>query len=137
MGTNLGNGLATVLDLYSILENYIMIMEVITIDSEAYKDLVKKIDRIAEFVEKYMEADQKTKQEIWLDSFEVARLLKISTKTLQRLRKDKLISYTILRGKCLYKLSEIERGLNERIIKADPRSLNDFRRNYLIENKKD
>ncbi len=61
MGTNLGNGLATVLDLYSILENYIMIMEVITIDSEAYKDLVKKIDRIAEFVEKYMEADQKTK----------------------------------------------------------------------------
>ncbi|MCT4646817.1 MAG: helix-turn-helix domain-containing protein [Carboxylicivirga sp.] len=112
-------------------------MEVITIDSEAYKDLVKKIDRIAEFVEKYMEADQKTKQEIWLDSFEVARLLKISTKTLQRLRKDKLVSYTILRGKCLYKLSEIERGLNERIIKADPRSLNDFRRNYLIENKKD
>lgn len=137
MGTNLGNGLTTVLDLYSILENYIIIMEVITIDSEAYKDLVKKIDRIAEFVEKYMEADQKTKQEIWLDSFEVARLLKISTKTLQRLRKDKLVSYTILRGKCLYKLSEIERGLNERIIKADPRSLNDFRRNYLIENKKD
>jgi Asp-tRNA(Asn)/Glu-tRNA(Gln) amidotransferase C subunit len=133
----LGNGLTTVLDLYSILENYIIIMEVITIDSEAYKDLVKKIDRIAEFVEKYMEADQKTKQEIWLDSFEVARLLKISTKTLQRLRKDKLVSYTILRGKCLYKLSEIERGLNERIIKADPRSLNDFRRNYLIENKKD
>ncbi len=137
MGTNLGNGLATVLDLYSILENYIMIMEVITIDSEAYKDLVKKIDRIAVFVEKHMEAGQKTKQEIWLDSFEVARLLKISTKTLQRLRKDKLISYTILRGKCLYKLSEIERGLNERIIKADPRSLNDFRRNYLIENKMD
>jgi len=112
-------------------------MEVITIDSEAYKDLAKKIDRIAEFVEKHMEADQKTKQEIWLDSFEVARLLKISTKTLQRLRKDKLISYTILRGKCLYKLSEIERGLNERIIKADPRSLNDFRRNYLIGNKMD
>lgn len=109
-------------------------MEVITIDSKAYRDLVDKIEKIAEFIVRKEDKIENPDREIWLDSYEVANLLRISTKTLQRLRKDKLISYTILRGRCLYKLSEIERGLNERLITCDPRTLEDFRRNYLLEN---
>jgi hypothetical protein len=106
-------------------------MEVITFDSKAYKDLIGKIERIADYVFKKEVAPDK-EEEIWLDSFEVAELLRVSTKTLQRLRKDNLISYTILRGRCLYKLSEIERGLNERLISCDPQTLDEFRRNYLL-----
>jgi len=109
-------------------------MEVITIDSKAYRDLVDKIERIAEYVIKKDDNKENVGREIWLDTYEVANLLKVSTKTLQRLRKDKLISYTILRGKCLYKLSEIERGLNERLISCNPQTLDEFRRNYLLEN---
>ncbi|MDH8702517.1 hypothetical protein M2138_001883 [Dysgonomonadaceae bacterium PH5-43] len=109
-------------------------MEVITIDSKAYQSLIDKIERIAEYVVKKEDGSGNSDREIWLDSHELANLLKISTKTLQRLRKDKLISYTILRGRCLYKLSEIERGLNERLISCDPQTLDEFRKNYLLEN---
>jgi hypothetical protein len=108
-------------------------MEVITFDSKAYHDLTAKIERIADYVLKKETVPDK-EEEIWLDSFEVSDLLHISTKTLQRLRKDNLISYTILRGKCLYKLSEIERGLNERLITCDPQTIDEFRRNYILEN---
>ncbi|GHT40111.1 transcriptional regulator [Bacteroidia bacterium] len=108
-------------------------MEVITFDSKSYQDLITKIERIADFVLKKETVPDKA-EEIWLDSFEVATMLHISTKTLQRLRKDNLISYSILRGKCLYKLSEIERGLNERLITCDPQTIDEFRRNYILEN---
>ncbi len=104
-------------------------------DSRAYKDLVEKIDKISTFVVK-CEAGIKpqSNDEIWLDSQEVANLLRISTRTLQRLRAENLISYAILRGRCLYKLSEIERGLNERLITCDPHTLDEFRKNYLLSN---
>jgi len=109
-------------------------MEVITIDSKAYRELMDKIDRIANFVVNHRQDKEVADKEIWMDSQEVANLLRISTKTLQRLRRDKLISYTVLRGRCLYKLSEIERGLNERLISCDPQTLDEFRKNYLLEN---
>jgi hypothetical protein len=108
-------------------------MEVITIDSKAYRDLIEKIDRIANYVAKKEGDRECPDHEVWLDSFQVANLLQISTKTLQRLRKDKLISYSQLRGRCLYKLSEIERALNERLISCDPQTIDEFRKNYLLE----
>ena len=110
-------------------------MEVITMESRVYKDLIDKIDKISAFVVK-CEAGIKpqSNEEIWLDSQEVANLLRISTRTLQRLRAENLISYAFLRGRCLYKLSEIERGLNERLITCDPHTLDEFRKNYLLNN---
>jgi hypothetical protein len=110
-------------------------MEVITLESKAYKDLVSKIDKIADFVVR-QEMKPEDRGDVWLDSNEVADALNISTRTLQRLRNENLISYTSFRGRCLYKLSEIERGLNERIIKCKPQNLEDFRKNYLLSNGK-
>lgn len=107
-------------------------MELITFESKAYKELVRKIEKIADFVFQKESVSMVAPPEVWLDSLELAQILNISTRTLQRLRKDNLISYTMLRGKCLYKLSEIERGLNERIITCDPHTLEEFRRNYLL-----
>lgn len=109
-------------------------MEVITMDSQAYKELVQLIETIADYVVKKDTTTGESEREVWMDSHEVSTLLRISTKTLQRLRNDKLISYTILRGRCLYKLSEIERTLNERLIVCDPHTLEEFRKNYLLEN---
>ena len=106
-------------------------MEVITMDSKVYKDLVGKIQRIADFVAK-AQVMPKEENEVWLDSNQVADALNISTRTLQRLRNENLISYSMLRGRCLYKLSEIERGLNERIIKCKPQDRENFRRNYFL-----
>ena len=106
-------------------------MELITFESETFKSLVKKIDNIAEYVASKSN-EGSGEREIWLDSYELADLLHISVKTLQRLRKDKLISYSKLRGKCVYRLSDIERGLSERLIKGEPKTLEEFRKNYMV-----
>lgn len=106
-------------------------MDVITMEATAYKELIRKIEKIADYVFK-KESKPNEEEEIWLDNQEVANLLRISTKTLQRLRKENLISYSMLRGRCRYKLSEIERGLNEKIIVCDPHTPDEFRRNFLF-----
>lgn len=60
-------------------------MEVITIDSEAFKKLVAKIDRIASFVVKAEQTKgNDSDNDIWMDSNEVAELLRISKRTLQQ-----------------------------------------------------
>lgn len=105
-------------------------MEVITFESEAYKVLVGKIEKIAEYVaEAQLPAEEK--KEAWLDSNQLAEALGISTRTLQRLRDENLICYSMLRGRCMYKLSEVERCLEERTIRCKPQTLEDFRKNYL------
>jgi len=108
-------------------------MEVISIESEAFKIIVDKIDKIAGYV---VINEQIAKNEsidnTWMDSYEVAKLLKISTRTLQRLRRDNLITYTRLRGRCLYKLSEIYRCLEERLIKCDAETIEEFKSNYVL-----
>ena len=104
-------------------------MDVITMEATAYKELIRKIEKIADYVFK-KESKPNEEEEIWLDNQEVANLLRISTKTLQRLRKENLISYSMLRGRCRYKL--LERGLNEKIIVCDPHTLDEFRRNFLF-----
>ena len=68
-------------------------MEVITMESDAYKRLVNKIEQIADFVAE-AKLPSEEKKEAWLDSNQLADALGISTRTLQRLRDDNLISYS-------------------------------------------
>ena len=78
-------------------------MDVITMEATAYKELIRKIEKIADYVFK-KESKPNEEEEIWLDNQEVANLLRI----------------------------EIERGLNEKIIVCDPHTLDEFRRNFLF-----
>lgn len=50
-------------------------MELITFESKAYQELLKKIERIAEYISKVETPVPDEKKEVWLDSMEVARLL--------------------------------------------------------------
>lgn len=74
--------------------------------------------------------------EIWLTSEELADLLKISTRTLQRMRKERVIPYTMLRSKCLYRLSDIEQCIAKRIVTCNPQTLEEFRKNYYLTHKR-
>lgn len=53
-------------------------MDVITIESQAYKDLVTKINAIAKFVVDHQDDDTVNPDEMWVDSYEVCTFLKIS-----------------------------------------------------------
>ncbi|MBX9049590.1 helix-turn-helix domain-containing protein [Bacteroides thetaiotaomicron] len=107
-------------------------MEVITIESKVFKELSEKIERIAEFVFRQENNPQNTDNNIWLDSDQLSDMLGISTRTLQRLRKDNQIAYTKLRRKCIYRLSDVREAINSHIITCDPKTLDDYRKNYLL-----
>lgn len=107
-------------------------MEIIGIDSELYKDLVKKIDFITDYIVNQKTSDiQENVDEIWVDGYEVCTFLRISERTLQRLRSNGQISYSIISGKSYYQIKEIKRLLESHLIKSGAESLE-----YLIKQHK-
>ena len=106
-------------------------MEIITIDHQVYQDLSDKIDRIADYVFK-KEVTPAEEPEMWLTSEELADLLKISTRTLQRMRKERVIPYFMVRSKCLYRFSDVEKCIAQRIVSCNPQTLDEFRKGYWL-----
>lgn len=100
-------------------------MEVITIDSKAYKELIEKIDSIANYIKNTQNSSVEL-DEVWVDSYEVCTFLRISERTLQRLRTNNLISYSILSGKTYYSIGEIKRILTERLVRSGDDALADL-----------
>ena len=70
-------------------------MEIITMESTAYKELVEKIDRIAGYVRDSERSKKGDGADVWLCNEEVMSLLGISRRTLQRLRDGGRIRYAI------------------------------------------
>ena len=94
-------------------------MDVITMESKAYKELDKKITPVADSIFNRLEAEKPNEDDMWVDSYEVCTFLKISEKTLQRLRVSGTIAYSNIRGRYFYKVSEIRRMLEERLVKSN------------------
>lgn len=107
-------------------------MDVITIESQAYKELVTKINAIAKFVIEHQEDETANPDDMWVDSYEVCTFLKISERTLQRLRTNRIISYSILSGKSYYTIGEIKRMLTERKIRSTDECMNDLINNHKL-----
>ena len=105
-------------------------MEIITFESKAYKDLDNKITAIADYIFNHTEAESTNEDEIWVDSYEVCTFLKISEKTLQRLRVSGTIAYSNIRGRYFYKVSEIRRMLEERLIRSNKENIQDLITNH-------
>jgi hypothetical protein len=108
-------------------------MEVITIESQAYKELTSKINTIAKFVTAAQSKAEEQPEDSWVDSYEVCTFLKISSRTLQRLRSANAISYSKIRGKIFYKISEVQRLLNENIIRRSDEHLQDLIKNHQLQ----
>ena len=103
-----------------------------TIESKAFKELEAKINAIADYILNKQESEDINEDEIWVDSYEVCTFLKISDKTLQRLRVSGTIAYSNIRGRYFYKIGEIKRMLEERLIKSNSECLNDLVTNHKL-----
>jgi len=92
-------------------------MEVITISSEAFQEIIKNISEISKKI------DHTNKQhplsDTWLDIQDVCHLLKISKRTLQSYRDNRLLSYSQISGKIYFKASDIEDHLKTHYKKAN------------------
>jgi len=87
-------------------------MKIITIDSEVYRSLTKKIDRVFDYVKQQAErgiVSAPEPEEIWIDNDEAAAILEVSKRTLQRLRSRGEITYSIRWGRVRYTLAEVRR----------------------------
>ena len=105
-------------------------MEVITVESKAYKELVAKINTIAQFVADYQSINTINPEEEWIDSFEVCSFLNISQRTLQRLRSKGAVTYSVIAGKTYYTIAEIKRMLNERRIRSSEEAMENLITNH-------
>lgn len=89
-------------------------MEVITIQSEAFQELVKKMDEI----KTKLTAKEKEPKEIWLDNQEFIQLLKISKRTAQHYRDTGMISFSQVGSKIYYRMNDVEELLKKHYNKA-------------------
>ena len=105
-------------------------MEIITIESQAYKALEDKLDTILEFVAAIEKEPKEDLDNIWVDNYEACTFLRISTKTLQRLRASNEISYSRIRGKVYYRVSELQRLMNEKVIQRSEEDLQNLITNH-------
>ena len=89
-------------------------MEVITIQSQAFQELVGKLEAI----NNRLNVKEKEPKEQWLDNQELMQLLKISKRTAQHYRDSGLISFSQVGNKIYYKLSDIDELLKTHYNKA-------------------
>ena len=80
----------------------------------------KKIDQIFELLGSLKEAieaekvkNSKKLSDTWLDNQEVMELLKISPRTLQNFRDNKVVPFSKVGGKIYYKASDVEQLLKD------------------------
>ena len=104
-------------------------MEVITIDSKAFQQLVEKVNLIADYVHEARLEQSTNSDEEWVDSQTVCQYLRICEKTLQRLRSASKISYSCVGNKYYYQLAEIKRCLKAHLIKSGEEMLDDLMQN--------
>lgn len=107
-------------------------MEIITFESKTYQELDAKITAIANYIFNHQQAESVNEDEIWVDSYEVCTFLKISDRTLQRLRAAGKISYSNMGGRYFYKIGEIKQMLEERLIKSDKECINNLITNHQL-----
>ncbi|MCS2261991.1 MULTISPECIES: helix-turn-helix domain-containing protein [Bacteroides] len=135
-GKDLGNRLLGNGELCGIIQKTINEMEIITIENTAHRELMEKIDRIHDYIRQSETARAEKKPEKLLTSEQVMDLLQISKRTLQRLRSEKEIGYSLVRGRCRYPLSEVERLMEDNRIIDDPQGLDEFKHNHQIKTQK-
>ena len=91
-------------------------MEVITIQSEAFKSILHEISELKEVIGSKHKLNPLS--ENWLDIQEVCILLKISKRTLQSYRDNSILPFSQIGGKIYFKAADIEEHLKRHYIKA-------------------
>ena len=104
-------------------------MGMITMDSEAYKEVVERLKRIEEYIIGVRSTSDDL-ETMWVDGYSVCQYLQISERTLQRLRSKGEIPYSVLGGKVYYTLGAIKRALESRTIMRRDEEFSDLRAHF-------
>jgi hypothetical protein len=83
-------------------------MEVITMQSEAFQELIRRMDDINSAVTQ----KQKNPQDVFVDNQEFIQLMNISKRTAQAWRDDGIISFSQVGSKIYYRMGDIQKLLD-------------------------
>jgi hypothetical protein len=97
-------------------------MEVITIQLEAFKEIMSKLDNIQRKVQKISNRKKALENEM-IDTFEACRILKVCRRTLERYRISHGLAYTKINRRIFYKVSDIEKLMGNNLIKPNTEKL--------------
>ena len=89
-------------------------MEAIILSKEQFDALMSKIDDIHHKIN----SKNLPKQEVFLDNEELIKMLKISRRTAQTWRDEGKISFSQVGNKIYYKLSDVEKTMDEHYNKS-------------------
>ena len=89
-------------------------MEVITLQSEAFHKIMKKVEDI----QRQLNAKEKQPKEIWIDNEDLSKMLKVTKRTIQNYRDNGIISFSQVGSKLYYRLSDVEEMLLKHHVKA-------------------
>ena len=89
-------------------------MEAIILSKDQFEELVAKMNEVLE----KLNSKTAPKQEVFLDNEELIAMLKISRRTAQTWRDEGKISFSQVGNKIYYKLSDVEKLLNEHYNKS-------------------
>ena len=108
-------------------------MEVVTFESAAFQKLEADIKRIANYIQEQKNNQVKSTcdEEMWVDNYDVCTFLRISERTLQRLRQSKKITYSRIERHIYDQIKEIRRMLENHLIRSNEEYLQN-----LIDNQK-
>ena len=110
-------------------------MDVITIESKAYHELMGKIEKILRYVEKEEKAKIEYENRL-VTNDELAEILGISKRTLQRMRITDRISYKMIYGRCYYYLHDIEEAIRNRSLYCNPKNMEELRHNFKLKSRR-
>jgi hypothetical protein len=88
-------------------------MELKVLSNEEYDKIIQKLDQVLELLSTIFKKSRNPLEEIWLDTFEAARVLKVSTRTLQNYRDFGTLPFSKIGSKIYFKASVIENLLTE------------------------
>lgn len=109
-------------------------MDVITIESKAYHELMGKIEKILRYIEKEEKAKAEYENRL-VTNDELAEILGISKRTLQRMRSADRINYKMIYGRCYYDLQDIEEAIRNRSLYCNPKNMEELRHNFKLKSR--
>src|SRR5690554_861350 len=90
-------------------------MKLITIEEDAWKQLIDRLSTITDFISKL---DSPSYDSLWLNNHEVCQYLHISEKTLWRMRTKGELTYSKIYGQYFYTIGAIKDMLNANAIQS-------------------
>ncbi len=88
-------------------------MEIVNIEANIYEEMMKGFEDFSQKIDSLCERHGERELDSWLDNQDVCLMLNISKRTLQTLRDNRTLSYTMIGRKTYYKSGDVQKMIGK------------------------